>query len=755
MAATRMHDVKARPIAPAASTTLRILQGVEYDGDYDYIDVGEDADTYVTDIFLCNEGLVRLSDEEAERPKVAGDFIRVCVRPTVQTLDRGAVMRRIDGFKFTKEEWQEARTGDDEKDSQGSPIVTQLVVVEGQEQEHTLLTCEPGSDVCVFKTILEQGFFREDGIVKGTGAAFLEFGKQEQSVFGGIGKRRRRNLRGTDRRGLQDTDTGFAGIWRLELEFSVEKSISQNLVGQANDTWEDMNQGARYGIIAAILMILLCFMFCLFYCCAYLYKRDREMSERVDGHFPKMVKVDPRASFFDLFMHSWNRNLSHDCEGSEYDGDSVVNGAIVENNGPSFGDRDETVGSTAIVSVDPEDDSTHSVEYMKDLMPTGGQALSKGYAEPSKTKKKPFLRPRPPPIRSQQQTESQAQPAVKRKPATSTTAKANPIKEVLERESQRNDQTSGVKKSTGQKRSLQLPKQGKQSPVLSDDRNDKQKQVKKDAEPLDDHGEDSTAEETDEHSSSEEFHSSMDVVVSTTLDDRKMVPIPATGSPSTHSVDISTLDVEEWSSDSENEGGDDEDDSVERRPKDNQSNGETKSASKVTPKKLANLENDSPLVDDDEESIDIVGAQLANTHDNASNVSDSESGTSHSESDFYPDPFDVAFDQKNHVGTMVLEMTIRKVASSEHGVKFSREVFDQIETELKGRTCYIEDEGVDRRKIWREATHPEKMHVFRNWYEKEVRQDLEMKQQRGAGGVGGLGTRQQGKGPRHIVRRGG
>jgi hypothetical protein len=792
---TRPEASVARTAQTSSSISIRVLQGVEYDGDYDFVDVGEDADTYITDIYQCNEALARIPDTELEKPKVAGDYVRICIRPTASTIERGVVMRRIDAFKFTKDEWQGASTSttsestsspqssssssstsDTDTASSGSPTITQLVVVEGKEQENTLLTCEPGSEICVFKTQLEQDFFRDDGKVKGTGYAFLEHGGKESSVFGGLGRRhRRRNMRGSYRRGLQDKDVNFAGIWQLEIEFPVQESFSQGFVGEANDTWEDLNQGARYGIIVGILTILLCFICCLLYCCAYLYKRDREMSERVDGHFPKEVKVNPRASYFDLFMQSWNGNLNHGRDDSEHDcdGDSVLDGSIPVKR-LTYGGRDDTLASSAVTGAVSDDNSNNpSSSTVKKPARDGKRTIANKITKPANktpetyVRKKPFLRPRPPPLKPKQAQESS--PDVSRSQHSTSSSQTSPSPAVA-RMNQNNPpkkarsltkkktSPSGDQPPSGPKKLSQTPKQKKiknansspkQTPSLS--KKSTTNHVAKAKHPEDSHSEASTSKETEDHSSSKESEGQHDEPESEVKDigkrcDRTKDKVSVVeGSPSAYSVDISALDVDEWSSDSDSDSDGEKDNDADKHDEEDVNRMDTSQHEK--PRSNVSEQPERPASppegngndikdDDDEESIDVVNGCLTTKSGSPSiddDKSDSESVESalSDESDFFPDPFDVAFDQKNHVGTMVLEMTIRKVASSMNGVTFSKAIFDTIEADLKGRTCYRQDVAQDGSELWKEATHAEKMKYFRTCYDNEVRQDEEMKRRRG------------------------
>jgi hypothetical protein len=103
------------------------------------------------------------------------------------------------------------------------------ILTGGVEGEETLMTCQPGDEICVFKTILSDDFFKFDGEVLGTGVAYLEFSKEEKDVFGNRLLRQRR---------LEDSDVDFAGKYPLQLSFAVLKSEPQGVIGAAQDTVE-------------------------------------------------------------------------------------------------------------------------------------------------------------------------------------------------------------------------------------------------------------------------------------------------------------------------------------------------------------------------------------------------------------------------------------------------------------------------------------------------------------------------------------
>jgi hypothetical protein len=85
------------------------------------------------------------------------------------------------------------------------------------------------------------------------------------------------------------------------------------------------------------------------------------------------------------------------------------------------------------------------------------------------------------------------------------------------------------------------------------------------------------------------------------------------------------------------------------------------------------------------------------------------------ECNFYPDDFDVAFDNPNHVGTMVYEKVIKTVAASNKGARFSSKVGGAIANQLKGRRYFTEDK-TGNLEFWREATPEETNERFKKFY---------------------------------------
>ena len=92
-----------------------------------------------------------------------GQSVRVCVRPTPETMAKGAFLRYIEEFTFERGEINQVAIAPE----LGGVAATELTVV----------SCEPGATLCAFETLLGAEFFSSTGIVNGVGTAFLQFGQ--------------------------------------------------------------------------------------------------------------------------------------------------------------------------------------------------------------------------------------------------------------------------------------------------------------------------------------------------------------------------------------------------------------------------------------------------------------------------------------------------------------------------------------------------------------------------------------------------
>ena len=163
-------DISDPNAAAMATLDTNIYLQVNFEGGFDGGVAGgscrqtyENAqELYLVEGFICDESNEPL---ESERPMVQGEIVRVCVRPTSESLADGIYMRRVDSFTFYRE-----------KDD-GTQI-TQTALTDGvsANSELTSLTCDRGSEICSFTTLLKSDFYFRAGIIFGYGEAWLQVG---------------------------------------------------------------------------------------------------------------------------------------------------------------------------------------------------------------------------------------------------------------------------------------------------------------------------------------------------------------------------------------------------------------------------------------------------------------------------------------------------------------------------------------------------------------------------------------------------
>jgi hypothetical protein len=112
---------------------------------------------------------------------------------------------------------------------------------------------------------------------------------------------------------------------------------------------------------------------------------------------------------------------------------------------------------------------------------------------------------------------------------------------------------------------------------------------------------------------------------------------------------------------------------------------------------------------DEEKSSESSSGNLFSTNGEESDSDDEDS------MNFYPDDFDVAFDNLNHVGTMVYEMVVKTVAASNKGATFSSKAGGAIANQLKGRRYFTKDK-IGYLEFWREASPEETKEHFKKFY---------------------------------------
>lgn len=146
------------------------------------------------------------------QPFRQGERIRVCVVPEDIALDDGVYMRRIESFTYMRE-----------KPTDGSTIF-QKAILDGVSANPALteLTCERGTEVCFFDTLLRSDFFFGRGEVYGFGEAWLQYGR-------GTVRKLEFSVRNPEYpvRKLQEVDGGFAGASGVNVELLVAPDESE------------------------------------------------------------------------------------------------------------------------------------------------------------------------------------------------------------------------------------------------------------------------------------------------------------------------------------------------------------------------------------------------------------------------------------------------------------------------------------------------------------------------------------------------
>mmetsp|Transcript_2252 Transcript_2252/g.5415 ORF Transcript_2252/g.5415 Transcript_2252/m.5415 type:complete len:376 (+) Transcript_2252:133-1260(+) len=130
-------------------------------------------------------------------PTAQGQTVRVCVSPTPDNLKAGALIRQLESFAFRRE----------------IPISTKQTAIEPgtggvPADQLTVVSCQPGSTVCAFETLLAANFFAGEGIVTGSGQAYLQLGN-------GASAAARRQLQGTANQVLADKPTSYTVSFSL------------------------------------------------------------------------------------------------------------------------------------------------------------------------------------------------------------------------------------------------------------------------------------------------------------------------------------------------------------------------------------------------------------------------------------------------------------------------------------------------------------------------------------------------------------
>lgn len=157
---------------PNSSSQTRLDTGIDLKVDFqDGFEVGSSVgasdrldenarQVYYVEGFICDESNEMMVSNE---PFVQGKPVRVCVKPRDEALADGVKMRQVDSFTFYR-------------DKDDGTQITQTALRDGKSDnaELTSVTCERGSELCWFETLLEAEFFYAPGITYGYGEAWLQ-----------------------------------------------------------------------------------------------------------------------------------------------------------------------------------------------------------------------------------------------------------------------------------------------------------------------------------------------------------------------------------------------------------------------------------------------------------------------------------------------------------------------------------------------------------------------------------------------------
>jgi hypothetical protein len=113
--------------------------------------------------FECNVNNQKILRNEKLK---SGEEIRVCIKPTLETLNAGVYIKNIENFEFSK------KSADDNFQVKQGAIVEDAVGDGGK----TTLACVAGSSICSITTKLNDNFFDSEGEVRGKGQVALQFG---------------------------------------------------------------------------------------------------------------------------------------------------------------------------------------------------------------------------------------------------------------------------------------------------------------------------------------------------------------------------------------------------------------------------------------------------------------------------------------------------------------------------------------------------------------------------------------------------
>jgi hypothetical protein len=119
---------------------------------------------YFVEGFLCNPE--NNEPWQFEEPRTQGQSVRVCVKPTDDSLRDQVYMRSIQFFTFVRTDGV----------PDGQDPITQPAIKdqESANGDATELTCVRGTEICYFDTLLKGEFFFSPGKLEGYGEAWLQ-----------------------------------------------------------------------------------------------------------------------------------------------------------------------------------------------------------------------------------------------------------------------------------------------------------------------------------------------------------------------------------------------------------------------------------------------------------------------------------------------------------------------------------------------------------------------------------------------------
>lgn len=221
-----------------ATTAAFDLEFFVIPGDFEYL-----AEAYHCDGY---------NNRQEDVPSISmGESVRICISPTEEARKIGIRIKIIDSFLFTR--------GRSKQNAVERSI--------GPEESQTVVMCDPGSEVCVFRTVLGDNFFGSAGCADGDGLVSLQYSVNSQTSVG--------------RRRLQNEEEFFmAG----QSPVKVETLLSFRPIGpdpcafdhKFTEWWLEEENGKKalyIGIICGTAISALLCLLCCWLCPPFLFRR--------------------------------------------------------------------------------------------------------------------------------------------------------------------------------------------------------------------------------------------------------------------------------------------------------------------------------------------------------------------------------------------------------------------------------------------------------------------------------------------------